>query len=156
MFNKNSYSATDGYDTIVGSNSTLEGDFSADGKVRIDGKINGNVKINGELFMGETSLVLGNVSANRIETAGTIEGNVYSKGQLKLASTARLIGDVQVDTLSIEDGGQFHGVCSMSKFEKIDQKPVSDVSCSIEHTSGLKKKPAISKPQINEVKDTAQ
>ncbi|MGE5473485.1 MAG: bactofilin family protein [Ignavibacteriales bacterium] len=149
MFTKTSNYNTEAFDTLIGSTATLDGDFSADGRVRIDGKINGDVRINGDLIMGETSLVLGNVSANNIDTAGTIEGNVYSKKQLRLASTAKIIGDIQVEGLTIEEGGQFHGICSMSKFEKAE-KPLDSMIMDIGESNVLKKKPIISSPQISD------
>ncbi|MGE5328612.1 MAG: bactofilin family protein [Deltaproteobacteria bacterium] len=148
MFTKSSNLVSEAYDTLIGSTATLDGDFSADGRVRIDGKINGNVRINGDLTMGETAFILGNVSANNIDTAGNIEGNVYSKKQLRLASTAKIIGDVQVEGLSIEEGGQFHGICSMSKFEKVENFG-EPTTIDIGESNILKKKPIINSPQIN-------
>jgi len=149
MFTKSSNFIPEAFDTLIGSTATLDGDFSADGRVRIDGKINGDVRVNGDLIMGETSLVLGNVSANNIDTAGTIEGNVYSKKQLRLASTAKIIGDIQVEGLTIEEGGQFHGICSMSKFEKAE-KSTEPITIDIGESNVLKKKPIISNSQIND------
>lgn len=149
---KKLFSSHSTYDTLIGSNATLEGDLIADGNVRIDGKIKGNVKINGNLVMGETALIIGNVSAGNIDLAGTIEGNVYCKDQLKLASTAKLIGDIQVKGLSIEEGGQFHGICSMSTFENVKKNTSNLILNSNDIKKHLKKKPIISQPQ--EIKDS--
>jgi len=149
MFTRSNNFVSDSFDTIIGSTAILEGDFSADGKVKIDGKINGDARINGDLIMGETALILGNVSANSIDTAGTVEGNVYCKKQLRLASTAKIIGDIQVEGLSIEEGGQFHGICSMSKFEKAEKAP-EPISINIGEPNTLKKKPIITNPQMSD------
>lgn len=149
MFTKSGNTISESFDTIIGSTATFEGNLSADGRVRIDGKINGDVRINGDLMMGETALILGNVSAASIDTAGIIEGNVYCKKQLKLASTAKLVGDIQVEGLSIEEGGQFHGICSMSKFERTEKVPEPVIVDSGE-SNILKKKPIITNPQIND------
>ena len=149
MFTRNSNFVPESFDTLIGSTATLDGDFSADGRVRIDGKINGDVRINGDLIMGETSLILGNVTANNIDSAGTIEGNAYCKKQLRLASTAKIIGDIQVEGLTIEEGGQFHGICSMSKFEKIEKSP-EPITFDIGEPNVLKRKPIISNPKIND------
>lgn len=149
MFTRSSNFVPEAFDTLIGSTSTLDGDFSADGRVRIDGKINGDVRINGDLIMGETSLILGNVSANNIDTAGTVEGNVYCQKQLRLASTAKIIGDIQVEGLTIEEGGQFHGICSMSKFEKVE-KTAEPITIGMEESNVLKRKPIISTPQISD------
>ena len=144
MFRNILLSDSQGFDTLVGSGATLDGDFTADGKVKIDGKINGNVKINGDLVTGETALILGDVSASNIYLAGSIEGNVICKDQLRLASTASLTGDIQVQGLTIDEGGKFQGICSISTLQtKKSSAPVSIISDS----ARLKKKPIISKPQ---------
>lgn len=148
MFQKNSKRFPSLYDTLVGSSATLDGDFNTDGKVRIDGKIKGTVKINGDLTLGETALILGNVSAGNVDMAGTIEGNVYCKGQLKLESTAKLIGDIQVKGITIADGGHFQGICSMLTLEKSNNTITSNkVSLNSSEPNSLRKKPIINRPQ---------
>ena len=149
MFSKSLFFGSPVLDTLVGSGATLDGDFTADGKVRIDGKIKGNVKINGDLITGETALILGNVTAVNINLAGTIEGNVYCKDQLTLASTAKLTGDIQVKGLTIDEGGQFQGICSMSIFQKTAAKSVKTIAMDADEGVGLKKKPILTRPQMN-------
>lgn len=154
MFGKSLFLGSSEFDTLVGGGATLDGDFTADGKVRIDGKIKGNVKINGDLITGETALILGNVSAVNIELGGTIEGNVYCKDQLRLTSTANLIGDIQVKGLTIDEGGKFQGICSISALEKTTSKNINTIALeSNEEVTRLKKKPIITRPQINDTKN---
>jgi len=147
MFQKNLKRFSSMFDTLIGSGTTLDGDFHAAGKVRIDGKIKGCVKINGDLILGETALILGNVSAGNIDMAGTIEGNVYCKGHLKLDSTAKLIGDIQVKGISIADGGHFQGICSMLNLEKPNTTTSSKITLDSSESNSLRKKPIINKPQ---------
>lgn len=159
MLVKKMFAPTSNFDTLVGSSATLDGDFTADGQVRIDGKIKGNVKINGDLVMGETALIIGNVSASNIDMSGTIEGNVQCKDQLKLSSTAKLLGDIKVQRLSMEEGAHFHGICSMASFEKKVNKSTSTYSTADENPASkttvpetnegprLRKKPIITEPQ---------
>ncbi len=150
MFQRNLNSGTSNFNTLVGSGATLDGDFNADGKVRIDGKIKGHVRINGDLIIGETALILGNISAGNVDLAGTVEGNMYCKGQLKLATTAKLTGDIQVKGLSIEEGAQFQGICSMSNLEKVCKVSSTLPVDSDETANRLKKKPIISRPQFKD------
>ncbi len=152
MFGKKLFSGTSVFDTLVGSGATLDGDFNADGKVRIDGKIKGNVKVNGDLIIGETALILGNVSAANIDLAGTIEGNAQCKDQLKLASTAKLKGDISVKGLTIEEGAQFQGICSMANLEKVN-KSVDSLVLESNDLNRLKKKPIISQPKVKDAGD---
>lgn len=151
MFKKNLFSGSSLFDTLIGSGATLAGDLNADGKVRIDGKVKGDVKINGDLAIGETALIIGNVSARSVDSAGTIEGNVNCKDQLKLASTAKLTGDIQVNGLTMEEGSQFHGICSMSSLDKVSNNVNKLILASnYNDTSRLKRKPIISRPQVND------
>lgn len=150
MFQKGMFSGSSLFDTLIGSGATLDGDFNADGKVRIDGKIKGHVKINGDLIIGETALILGNVSAGSIDLSGTIEGNVICKDQLKLASTAKLTGDIQVKGLSIEDGAQFQGVCSMANLEKAS-KSMGSLTMEANNINRFKKKPIINEPKVKDL-----
>jgi cytoskeletal protein CcmA (bactofilin family) len=140
---KSFMSTTSNFDTLVGKSATIGGDFSADGKVRMDGKIKGNVKIYGDLIMGETALIIGNVTAENLELEGTIEGNVTCKGDLLLGSTSKLIGDIKVRKISIEEGAEFQGICTMASFEKINKPTTKSASSG----SFLKKKPILDQPK---------
>ncbi len=122
MFNKQTDFGKATFDTLVGTNTELKGDVSSKGIVRIDGRVTGNVTVQGDLFIGETAVIKGDVTATNIHVAGNIEGNVFSSGLLKLLSTARVIGDIQVKSFVCEEGSLFDGNCKMLEASSV--KPI--------------------------------
>ncbi len=122
MFNKQTDFAKASFDTLVGSNTELKGDLTSKGIVRIDGKVNGNVSIQGELFIGETSVIKGDITATNIHVAGSVEGNIFASGLLKLLTSAKVIGDIQVKSFVCEEGSIFDGNCKM--LEASAAKPI--------------------------------
>jgi len=97
----------------VGSNTEFKGDLTSKGIVRIDGKVTGNVSIQGDLFVGEASIIKGDITASNIHIAGSVEGNIFSGGLLKLLASAKVIGDIQVKSFVCEEGCIFDGNCKM-------------------------------------------
>jgi cytoskeletal protein CcmA (bactofilin family) len=113
MFGKKDSFDPTGFDTILGINSSFEGNIESEGTVRIDGKVKGDLKINGEVFVASSAIIKGNITSGNINLSGTLEGNIYSKGILKLLSTAKLYGDIRVHSFVAEEGAIFEGKCSM-------------------------------------------
>jgi len=113
MFKKKDSVDPESFDTLIGQNTTIEGNIESEGTVRIDGKIKGDIKVTGNVFVGASAVVKGSIFANDVHVSGTVDGNVHSKGVLRLHSTARLNGDIQVHSFIADEGGYFNGKCSM-------------------------------------------
>lgn len=113
MFVKKHKAFSSDCDTLIGVNTTFEGDIQSEGTIRVDGKVKGNLTVSGDVFVGSTASITGNISAGNIHLSGTVEGNIHSKGVLRLMSTARLYGDIQVNSFVADEGGVFQGKCSM-------------------------------------------
>lgn len=112
MFKKET-SSPDAFDTLIGINSTMEGNIETEGTIRIDGKVNGDVKINGDVYIGKDAIINGNIFASNIFVSGKVEGNVEAKGILRALATAQLYGDIMVHSLITEEGSIFEGKCRM-------------------------------------------
>lgn len=106
-------SGPDDFTTLIGINTTFEGNIESEGVVRVDGKVIGDLNVNGDVFIGSTALIKGNIHANNVHLSGTVEGNIIANGILKILSTAKLYGDIQVYSFVADEGGVFHGKCSM-------------------------------------------
>lgn len=65
MFNRKTDFEKVTFDTLVGANTELKGDVTSKGIVRIDGRVTGNVTVQGDLFIGETSVIKGDITADR-------------------------------------------------------------------------------------------
>lgn len=117
-FNKKSTPInTDKIDTLIGKNTSINGDLKAEGTIRIDGTVQGDVTISGNLILGEQGLIKGNVKADSVHLSGVIEGNATSVNQLYMTSTGRLNGDMNVSNIIIDEGAIFQGNCSMGALE---------------------------------------
>lgn len=103
---------TIGFETVLGANSELTGDFVANSNVRIDGTFKGTLKIAGNVLIGETAKIEADVNARNISIAGAVRGNVNGK-KVQLLRTGRVWGDITATALSTEEGAFIDGKISM-------------------------------------------
>lgn len=104
-------------DTIISGGCVLDSGLNTTGNLKVFGKINGNVKVEGNITIGETGVILGEVTANDVILSGTVEGSIHCKSNLKLTSSAKLSGDAYVKHFSSEEGCLFGGKCVMEGLE---------------------------------------
>lgn len=109
------------FDTLIGKNSSFDGVFKATGTIRIDGEFQGEVIVNGDVFIGETSKILGNIACSNLVVSGLVEGNVNVKDKIQITTTGRLLGDVSVKSFIVDEDAFFEGNCKM-----IDRKQIND------------------------------
>ena len=107
--------------SLISTNTFIEGSLTSEGVIRIDGRVHGNVSIKGDLFLGQTARVEGNIEANNLYIDGSVEGNVKATGYLRLSSGARLFGDIEVLSFIADEGAVFQGKCIMFENEKEKQ-----------------------------------
>lgn len=101
--------------TILGSNSEIEGDFSATGSARIDGTVNGNVTLTGTLIVGATGNIVGNITADSVIIGGDVQGDVNVTEKTELTATAKVIGDITTKIIVIDENAIFQGGCNMNQ-----------------------------------------
>jgi cytoskeletal protein CcmA (bactofilin family) len=100
-------------DTLIGTNTVLEGNIESEGTVRVDGKLHGDLKAGGDVFVGPGAAITGSIYASNVVLSGNLIGNVYADGILRLLSQGRLRGNVQVHGFVADEGGVFHGKCNI-------------------------------------------
>lgn len=101
--------------TIIGHETVLLGNILCQGSLRVDGTINGDLDVDGDVYIGDTALITGNITAKSLTIGGVVEGNITAEGILKLLSTAKLNGDIKVAGFIADNGGIFIGRCHMVK-----------------------------------------
>lgn len=111
---------TSNYITIIGKNTTFNGNLECAGSVRVDGNLNGDVKILGNLLICDEASIIGNIEALSVNIAGTVHGNIHTKEFLKLQSKARLEGDIKVKSFIVDQGAVFRGKCEV--LEELSEK----------------------------------
>lgn len=103
--------------TMIGSNTRIEGEMQCGGNVRIDGELLGNISCEQKLVVGGTGVITGNVRTKYLDLEGKIFGDIQiQSGGLKLKSRSVLKGNIQLASgnLEIENEAVFNGVCQMN------------------------------------------
>ncbi|MBL7073944.1 polymer-forming cytoskeletal protein [candidate division KSB1 bacterium] len=99
--------------TIIGKESTIEGNIKVKNSLRIDGQIKGGVISTETVTIGADGLVEGDIQAKEIILGGRVIGNLSSTGRIILENQARLSGDLCTRKLIIDEGAVFEGNCKM-------------------------------------------
>jgi cytoskeletal protein CcmA (bactofilin family) len=95
--------------TIIGPNTSLNGDIDVGGFTRIDGSIRGNVKAAGRVIIGERARMKSNISGTAITVGGVVYGNIIAAESLKILCTALVIGDIITRRIQADEGCLIHG-----------------------------------------------
>lgn len=148
MFKKNDVSNPGSFDSLIGANAVFNGSIESEGTIRVDGKITGDLKINGDVIIGTNAVVKGDVYAKNVHISGMVEGNVDSEGILRLFSTAKLYGDIQVHSFVADEGGVFHGKCSMVEAPKPEE--VVEEKLTLKKPKDYKKSSALNQMEEKE------
>jgi cytoskeletal protein CcmA (bactofilin family) len=99
-------------ETVLGPNTSIQGDLRSSGGVRVDGDFSGTIEIAGNLVIGEQAQVVATITAHNVQIQGTVQGNVTAK-RLEILDTGKLWGDIAVDSFVLDDGGFYHGQSTM-------------------------------------------
>ncbi|MDE6129110.1 MAG: polymer-forming cytoskeletal protein [Lachnospiraceae bacterium] len=107
---------------------TINGNIDALGKLNITGTINGNskaaeifadnAKIMGEIAsegsvkIGQSSVIIGNISAQSAVIAGAVKGDIDVHGPVVLDTSAIVMGNIKSKAVQINNGAVIEGMCS--------------------------------------------
>lgn len=107
---------------------TINGNIDALGKLNITGTINGNskaaeifadnAKIMGEVIsegsvkIGQSSVIIGNISAQSAVIAGAVKGDIDVHGPVVLDTSAIVMGNIKSKAVQINNGAVIEGMCS--------------------------------------------
>ncbi|HEX2604944.1 MAG TPA: polymer-forming cytoskeletal protein [Oxalicibacterium sp.] len=100
-------------DSLIGADTSIEGNVRFRGGLRIDGRVKGDVIAEeGEISMlviSEHARVEGQVRVAHLLVNGEVIGPVYSSELLELQPKARITGDVQYKALEMHGGAVVSG-----------------------------------------------
>ncbi len=107
---------------------TVNGNLDILGKLNITGMIQGNskaaeiyaegAKITGEVNslgsvkIGQSSVVIGNITATSAVVAGAVKGDIDVQGPVILDTTAIVMGNIKSKSVQINNGAVIEGMCS--------------------------------------------
>ncbi len=100
-------------DTVLGTNTSLQGVIKSDGNIRVDGVMQGHIETAGNVVIGPSARVVADISANAVQVWGQVQGNIDTVGRLEILSSGRVFGELSVGALMIDEGGLFRGQCYM-------------------------------------------
>ncbi len=112
MFSRNKNKAQTRIDTLISTDTRLEGNISFSGGLRVDGKIRGDVSEDAApamLVLSEHGRIEGAVTVARIILNGEVQGPVRSSEFLELLAKSRVQGDVYYKSLEIHTGAIIDG-----------------------------------------------
>lgn len=100
-------------DTLLGENSSFNGDIEFSGGLRVDGIVRGHVtaldSANGLLVISETGEIEGDITVPHIIINGAVRGNVISSEHVELQEKAQVTGDIQYQGVEMHLGASLNG-----------------------------------------------
>lgn len=99
--------------TLIGANTTVQGDLQFAGGCHVDGKVVGNVltagSAQGLLSVSEHGSVEGSVDVAQVLLNGLVKGDILARERVELGPKARVMGNVQYGIIEMALGAQING-----------------------------------------------
>ena len=100
-------------ETLIGSNTTINGDVHFTGGCHVDGTVKGSVTADLEsasaLSVSEDGHVDGGVTVPYVVLNGIVKGDVCASQRVELGATARVIGNVYYNLIEMAIGAEING-----------------------------------------------
>ena len=100
-------------DSLVGSNTQVNGDLIFTGGCHIDGTVKGSVSAGADshsaLSISEDGTVEGGVTVPYVVLNGIVRGDVVAAQRVELGPTARVIGNVYYNLIEMAIGAEING-----------------------------------------------
>lgn len=107
---------------------TVNGNIDIKGKLNVTGKINGNVTAaevhaenariagdfvcDGTIYVGSSTVIVGNIAATSAVVAGAVKGDIDVQGHVILDNSAIVKGNIMSKSVQINSGAVIEGMCS--------------------------------------------
>ena len=93
----------------------IEGNISCENLKNNPGasKVIGDIVAKNDVFLNESKVMKGNISAKNASVAGHLEGNVDCNNSLIICKTATIDGNITAATFQVESGAQINGQVSI-------------------------------------------
>jgi cytoskeletal protein CcmA (bactofilin family) len=114
MFFKNKSSKPQNrIDSLIGSETRIDGDLTFSGGLRVDGRVCGNIReAEGQastLVLSEQGRIEGVIRVSHVVVNGTVIGPVHASEYVELQGRSRVTGDVFYKTLEMHVGAIVEG-----------------------------------------------
>ena len=112
---------SDKKETVISPDAEIKGSITFKDALRVDGKFEGQIDSKGTLFIGKTGMTKAETHVGNIIVEGRSEGNITCEDKIELRATAMIFGDITAKRLTIAEGVNIIGKCTVSK-----EKPSPD------------------------------
>ncbi|MBL7003888.1 MAG: polymer-forming cytoskeletal protein [Gammaproteobacteria bacterium] len=131
MFGKKKKFSSAKIDTLIGKNTTINGDLIFSGGLHVDGKIVGNVIAEegsmAVLILSENGSIEGEVKVPNMILNGQIIGDVFGSNRVELAAKSCINGSVYYNLIEMAIGAEVNG--------GLVHTPYADIPKKLEHKS---------------------
>ncbi len=114
-----------GLETVIGTDTVVQGTLSSKGSIRVDGKLEGGITNASAVVIGNSGEIQGDLTAGSVVIGGKVVGNIAASGSIEILSNAQIHGDIKTAALSIAEGATFEGNCTMTKDKHVIEMDVS-------------------------------
>ena len=121
MFGKSHKFTYGNYETVIAKDVRIKGDLNASGSITIEGEIEGLTKTTQKIYIGESAVIRGNVSAKEAVIKGKVIGDIETD-RLELIATANIVGNINAKILRMEAGTFLNGNLKVGT----SQEPIGD------------------------------
>jgi cytoskeletal protein CcmA (bactofilin family) len=104
--------------TIIGPNTSINGDVESGGFTRVDGSLRGNLNAQGRVIVGERARRKSSISGTAITIGGVVYGNVLASERVLILSTGLVLGDIITRRIQADDGCLVHGRVTVCQTEE--------------------------------------
>src|SRR3984893_2351134 len=87
--------SSEGGESVIAANLTIEGKIEGSGKVSMAGRFNGDVRIDGNFSIEPGAHLTGQVLAGIVVVGGELQGNIESAKRVDVLAGGGMVGDVK-------------------------------------------------------------
>jgi cytoskeletal protein CcmA (bactofilin family) len=102
-------SASEGGESVIAANITIEGKIEGSGNVRIAGRFKGDVRIDGNFSIETGAHLTGQVLASIVVVGGELQGNIESAKRVDVLEGGVVVGDVKAGSITVAAGSRMRG-----------------------------------------------
>ena len=115
---------SEGGDSVIAANLTIEGKIEGSGNVRIAGRFKGDVRIDGNFTIESGAHLTGQVLAGIVVVGGELQGNIESAKRVDVQEGGVIVGDVKAGSITVAAGSRMRGNVEFGwEDEKVKLKP---------------------------------
>lgn len=95
-------------DTVIGSETYINGEINSNSSIRIDGTVEGKIKADW-ISVGDSGKITGNITCRGIIVGGVVNGIISASEITTITHKGSVTGEIFTVKISIEEGGKFEG-----------------------------------------------